>query len=84
LSKPALSREIFEKFLEKPLDFFRSGIYNNNRKSENEKEVTKMIKTEIREIIEILEELKEAIYKAINEMEMEEERENAENPGANK
>jgi hypothetical protein len=43
-------------------------IYNNNRKSENKKEVTKMRKTEIREAIERLEDLKETIYEALEEM----------------
>jgi len=44
-------------------------VYNNNRKSKNKKEVTKMRKTEIREAIDRLEELKETIYEALNEME---------------
>ena len=43
-------------------------VYNNNRKSKNKKEVTKMRKAEIREAIERLEELKETIYEALEEM----------------
>jgi hypothetical protein len=49
--------------------FFKLYIIIIGRGNKNNKEVTKMRKTEIRKAIERLEELKETIYEALDEME---------------